>query len=158
MLCVVFKGGLVWLIWHTGGFGGWFWSRRNGWHCGQCTDCFVNYFAHCSCYPLIVRSGWGHPRKCVHPRKFGHPQSSMLGVAVVNGCIILVQCCPCCFYNALEIFCLLSCCSSCGSCICFDALYQCLHYFVGVGGGGICYVLCLKWTVSEWHLLLVALT
>jgi hypothetical protein len=74
------------------------------------------------------------------PWKLGHPQSLVLGIAVVNGSVILVQCCPCCFYNALEIFCILCCCSSCGSCNCFDALCQCLHYFVSLGDGGVCYV------------------
>ncbi len=77
----------------------------------------------------------------MHPQNVGHPRSSLLGVAVVvTGCFALVQYCLCCLYNALEIFYLLCCCSSCGSCNCFDALRQCLHYFVSMGDGGICYV------------------
>ncbi len=76
----------------------------------------------------------------MHPRKFGHSWSLVLGVAVVNGSIILVQCCLCCFYNVLEIFCILCCCFSRGSGNCFDALRQRLHYFVHVGDGGLYYV------------------
>jgi hypothetical protein len=130
MLCVVFEGNPVWLMWFAHWWvGGCIWSRRTGWHCGQCADSFVDDFAHCSCYPLIVRRGWGHPRKCVHPRNVGHPSSSLLGVAVVTGCFALVQYCLCCLYDALEVFYLLCCCSSCGSCNCFDALHQCLLAF-----------------------------
>jgi hypothetical protein len=107
---------------------------------------------------LIVRSGRGHPWKCVHPRKFGHPLSSVLGIVVVNGCVILVQCCPCCLYNVLESF------ASCAVVppmapviVLTHSANACITLSAWVVVGSVIF-LCLKWTVSEWHLLLVALT